>query len=149
MIGVTLVPSGPVVCWPAAPRNAQAELPRPPGNHGAQWSEAAMPSKPASSAARACSSISDGRNSSVEAANQNWVSVSGMGPALPGPRAAQRAQLGQVLAPAAAGERPRAERERLRRVVERQRARAELLRDHLAAPAGLQVERTGAERGAG
>src|SRR3954449_8022201 len=143
MTGVTLVPSEPVVCWPAAPRNAHAELPRPSGNHGAQWSDAAVPSKPASSAARACSSISEGRNSSVEAANQNWVSVSGMGTALPAPRPAKRAQLGQVLRPPPPGERPRAERERLRGVVPRERLPAEPCADDLAAPPGPQVVRTG------
>src|SRR4051812_26019946 len=146
MTGVTLVPSEPVVCWPAAPRNAHAALPRPSGNHGAQWSEAAVPSKPASWAAFACSSMSDGRNSSVEAANQNCVSVSGMRTALPGAGAAKRAQLGQVLRPTASRERTGAERERLGGVVERERAPAELRSDHRAPAAGLEVERAGAER---
>src|SRR3954452_7593306 len=144
-----LVASGPVVCWAAAGRNAHAALPRPSGNHGAQWSEAAVPSKPASSAAFACSSISDGRNSSVEAANQNCVSVSGMGSGLPATRAAKRAQLGQVLGPPASRERAGAERERLGRVVERERAPAELRSDHRPPAAGLEVERAGAERRAG
>src|SRR3954453_3259382 len=144
--GVTLVPSGPVVCWPAAPRNAHAELRRPSGNHGAQWSDAVVPSKPAASAAFACSSISDGVNSSVAAANQNWMSVSGIPAALPTAGAEERAELGQVPRAVAPGERARAERQRLGGVVEHEGAAAEVPPHHRAAPPGLHVDRARAER---
>ena len=72
------MPIGFVVTWPTAPRWAQALEPRPSGNHGAKWSETPRPSKPASSAALDCSTISVGVNSSVDAANQNCVCVSVM-----------------------------------------------------------------------
>src|SRR3954464_4546052 len=78
MIGVTPVPRGSVVCCPMAANVTQAWLPWPSGHHGAKWSDAPRPSKPARSAARACSSIWEGGNSSVEAANQNWVMPSGL-----------------------------------------------------------------------
>src|SRR3954451_15315581 len=139
MTGVTLVPSEPVVCWPAAPRNAHAELPRPSGNHGAQWSDAVVPSKPAASAAFACSSISDGVNSSVAAANQNCVWVSGIPAALPTAGANERAQLGQAPRALARDERARAERQPLGGVVEREGAPAEVPADHRAPPPGLHV----------
>jgi len=68
---------GLVVTCPTAPSQTQACDPRPSGNHGAKWSEAPRPSKPASSAAFACSIISEGVNSSVEAANQYCVPAIG------------------------------------------------------------------------
>src|SRR6476661_10361476 len=83
MIGVTAVNSGRVVCCPMAASVTQACVAAPSGHHGAKWSEQPIASKPAASAAFACSSMADGGNSSVDAANQNW-GTSRSFPAAPG-----------------------------------------------------------------
>jgi hypothetical protein len=72
---VTPVPIGFVVTWPTAPRGTQALAAWPSGNHGAKWSDTPSASNPAASAALACSINSEGGNSSVEAANQSFVSA--------------------------------------------------------------------------
>src|SRR4051794_6589781 len=137
------------MAWPAAGRNAHAEPPWPCGNQEWKWSDEPMASKPARSAALACSSICDGGNSSVEAANQNWV----MPLRLPASRVAQRAQL-RALAPGGPAQRgarrgARGEGQRLGGVVERQRACPEVGADDLAPAPREQLVRLAAVRRAG
>src|SRR4051794_26724140 len=101
-------------------------------------------SKPARSAALACSSSWEGLNSSVEAANQNWVMPFG----LPAARGAKRAPLRpfapRIAAQQRTGAGPRGERQRLRRIVEGERPRAEIGADDLAPAPRQQLVRLAA-----
>ena len=76
------------VAWPAAPSQTHVWPDSPGSHHGWRWSEAEMPSKPARSAATACSSSASGGKCSCEAPKKYRVVVIHRG--YPRPRGGSR-----------------------------------------------------------